>query len=50
MKVEEFAYQVAMRTIALMEELQHYHVSDDARREIGVRIGKEVPALLKQSK
>ena len=49
MKVETFAYNVAQRAIALMEELHHYKVSDEVRREIGARIAKEVPALLKQS-
>jgi len=47
MKVEDFAFRVAMRTIDLMEELQHYKVSDETKKEIGSRIGKEVNELLK---
>lgn len=50
MKVEDFAYRVAMRSIGLMEELHHYKVSEDVRRDIGKRIAKEVPQLLKDSK
>jgi hypothetical protein len=49
MKVEDFAYRVAMQTIALMEELQHYKVSEEVRRDIGKRIAKEVPQLLKDA-
>ena len=49
MKVEDFAYHVAMHTIALMEELQHYKVSEEVRRDIGKRIAKEVPQLLRDS-
>lgn len=47
MKVEDFAYNVSQRTIALMEELHHYKVSDEVRKEIAARIKKEVPALMK---
>lgn len=49
MKVEDFAYRVAMHTIALMEELQHYKVSEEARREIAKRIAKDVPQLLRNT-
>lgn len=49
MKVEDFAYNVVQRTIALMEELQHYKVSDEVRKEIASRVRKEVPTLLKNS-
>lgn len=47
MKIEDFAHNIVLRTIALMEELQHYKVSDETRKEIASRIRKEVPHLMK---
>lgn len=47
MKIEDFAHSIVLRTIALMEELQHYKVSEEARKEIANRIRKEVPQLMK---
>ncbi len=49
MKVHDFAYQVAMRTIALMEEKQHYKVADENRREITEQILEEVDQLLAEA-
>jgi len=49
MKVHDFAYQVAMRTIELMEQNQHYKVSEEHRKEIGKQILEEVTSILKKS-
>ena len=35
MKVQDFAYQVAIRTIELLEETQHYKIPENLRKEIG---------------
>ncbi len=49
MKVHDFAHQVAMRTIELLEEKQHYKVSEDSRRAILALIRDEVDVLLDQA-
>ncbi|MBI2424624.1 MAG: hypothetical protein HYV27_17470 [Candidatus Hydrogenedentes bacterium] len=49
MKVHDFAYRVAMRTIELLEEKQHYKVSEENRKDVGQAIIKEIDALIKQS-
>ena len=46
MKVHDFAYQVAARTIELMEEKQHYKVSDINKQDITHQILDEVDKLL----
>jgi len=46
MKVHDFAHQVAMRTIELLEEKQHYKVSEEHRKEILKLIRGEVDILL----
>ena len=50
MKVHDFAYQVAARTIALLEEKQHYKVSEEHRKEILALIHGEVDTLLDQAR
>ncbi len=49
MKVHDFAYQIAMHTIRLLEETQHYKIPDATRKQIGERILQDVDAILKQS-
>ena len=49
MKVQDFAYQVAMRTIELLEQMQHYKVGEDHRKEVGKKILEEVNDILKRS-
>lgn len=46
MKVHDFAHQVAARTIELLEEKQHYKVSDEHRKQILHLIRAEVDILL----
>jgi len=50
MKVQEFAYQVAVRTLALLEETQHYKIPDQLRKDVTQKILDEVDDLLKKSK
>jgi len=50
MKVQELAYQVAMRTIAILEEEQHYKVSENTRKQVGEKILSELDSLIKKSK
>ena len=49
MKVQDFAYQVAIRTIELLEETQHYKIPENLRKVIGQKILNEVDKLLKKS-
>ena len=46
MKVDDFAYQVALRTMALLEEKQHYKVSEESKKQILLEIQAEVDSLL----
>lgn len=50
MKVHDFAYQVAMHTMALLEETQHYKIPETTRKEVGERILKAVDELLQKAK
>ncbi|HOQ32855.1 MAG TPA: hypothetical protein PLA12_10125 [Candidatus Hydrogenedens sp.] len=49
MKVEDFAYQVAVRTMELLEQEQHYKISEEHRRQILQKILQEIPQILKKS-
>jgi hypothetical protein len=50
MKVQDFAYQVAIRTIALLEDTQHYKIPEALRKEVTEKILGEVDDLIKKSK
>lgn len=50
MKVHDFAYQVAMHTIRLLEETQHYKIPEPTRKEIGEKVLMDVDELLKKAK
>lgn len=50
MKVQDFAYNVAGRTIDLLEETQHYRVPEDLRKQVLAKIQVEIDDLLKKSK
>jgi len=49
MKVQDFAYRVAARTIDLLENTQHYKVSEEHRKEVLDKILGEVDSILKKS-
>jgi len=46
MKLEEFAYSVADRTLRLLETEHHYKVPDHVRKEIFERIAREINGLV----
>ena len=50
MKVQDFAYKVAMRTIELLEETQHYKIPEQLRKDVSAKILVEIDKLLKDSK
>ena len=49
MKVHDFAYQVAARTIELLENTQHYKIPEELRKDILGKIHDEVNSLLKKA-
>ncbi|HNR31658.1 MAG TPA: hypothetical protein PKI11_12285 [Candidatus Hydrogenedentes bacterium] len=49
MKVEDFAYKVAVRTMELLGELHHYKIPDELRKEVTTRLLQEVDSLLKST-
>ena len=50
MKVQDFAYNVAARTIDLLEETQHYRIPEELRKQVLAKVQGEVDELLKKSK
>jgi hypothetical protein len=48
MKVDDFAYRVAARTIEILEHEQHYKVSEEHRKSVLDTIKKETNKLLKE--
>ncbi|MGI6139933.1 MAG: hypothetical protein ACOYI9_12975 [Candidatus Hydrogenedentales bacterium] len=49
MKVQDFAYQVALRTMDILENVQHYKISEQHRKDILATILKEVDQLIQKS-
>jgi hypothetical protein len=49
MKVHDFAYQVAVRTMELLEQSHHYKISDPHRKEVTAAILKEVNGIVKKA-
>ncbi len=49
MKVQDFAYQVASRTIDLLEDTQHYRIPEDLRKKVLATIEEELNELLKKA-
>lgn len=47
MKVQDFAYRVAVRTIELLEETQHYKIPDELRKTVTDKIFQELDKLIK---
>ena len=46
MKVQDFAHQVAMRTIELLEQTQHYKIPEEMRKTIAKQIRAELNDLI----
>ena len=49
MKVQDFAYQVCMRTMELLETAQHYKITEAHRKEVYAAIHKELDELIQKS-
>lgn len=49
MKVQDFAYQVSVRTMELLSELHHYKIPDELKKEVTTRIQQEIDKILKAS-
>lgn len=49
MKVQDFAYQVSARTMELLENAQHYKITEIHRKEILATILKEIDQLIQKS-
>lgn len=49
MKVQDFAYNVAARTIDLLEETQHYRIPEELRKQVLAKIQGEVDELIRKS-
>ena len=49
MKVQDFAYRVATRTLELLEQTQHYKVPEDLRKQVLATIQSELNDLIKKS-
>ena len=49
-KVQEFAYQVAVRTLELLEQTQHYKIPDATRKDVTAKVLAEVDDLIKKAK
>ena len=50
MKVQDFAYQVASRTLTMLEETQHYKISEELRKSVLAKIQEELDDLIKKAK
>ena len=49
MKVQDFAYQVSVRTMELLHELHHYTIPDELKKEVTTRIQAETDQIIKKS-
>lgn len=47
MKVQDFAYRVAERTMEVLEQEQHYKISEEARKNVMRTIQADLNKLLK---
>ena len=50
MKVQDFAYQVALHTMELLEQTQHYKIPDTTRKEVCDKVLKDVDSILQKIK
>ena len=49
MKVHDFAWQVAERTMELLEQNQHYKIAENHRKQIHATILKEVDEIIRKA-
>lgn len=50
MKVDDFAYQVSVRTMELLHELHHYTITEDLKKQVTTRIQSEINEIIQRSK
>ena len=50
MKVQDFAYQVSMRTIELLEATQHYKIPEELRKQVSAKVLEEIDQLIMKAK
>lgn len=50
MKIQDLAYQVAARTIELLEQTQHYKIPDDLRKSVLAKVQGELDDIIKHAK
>ncbi len=50
MKVQDFAYQVATRTLQLLEQTQHYKIPEELQKQVTAKINDEIDDLIKKAK
>jgi hypothetical protein len=49
MKVQDFAYNVAARTLELLEQTQHYKIPEDLRKSVLAKIQSELNEIINRS-
>lgn len=49
MKVQDFAYQVALHTIELLEKQQHYKVPEETRKNVLAQVLTDADEIIKKS-
>ena len=49
MKVQDLAYQVAARTIELLEDTQHYKIPEELRKDVLAKILGELNDIIKKA-
>jgi hypothetical protein len=45
-KLDNFCYNVVMKTMELLEEQHHYKISDEARKEVAETVLSQVDSLI----
>lgn len=50
MKVQDFAYNVCVRTMELLEQEQHYKIPEETRKKISQEILAQLASILEASK
>mgnify|MGYP000872177659 CR=1 FL=1 len=49
MKVQDFAYQVAVHTMDILENEQHYKISEEHRKAVTQKILAQVDEIIKKA-
>lgn len=49
MKVQDFAYNVARKTMEYLEREQHYKIPEDTRKEVLKHVAESLNEIIKES-